>query len=588
MSVVSNLSAQSTQNNSGSVSAQKGIYDPSGGTITLFTPHGEAAGDGPFTIAFEQGGLPTAMEEMDVDVAASNGSELCFVKKAYPFAPTFAPRALVVGEPVTDLTGIISPLPWADDFQLGIGINAVSGGKHASALKPFTPRPATTRRTSEHYRLVQNEHDMSQELELSASGKYNIEGVNLSASASYLSKITFSELYISLVAQYESVFDQYDEAERYELTDEARNLLMRDPKQFRLSFGDYFVSGVRRFSRFTAVYRCKSSSAESMQEFKARLGAEAPQVFSAEGSTRFMSLAKQHNIELEIQIDKYGFSGDSPYGPPWTVEKILQELDWCKRNQASSAFQAKLSHYSMIEPRYTQSIDIAPSIFVELRQLYLAVWDVRTRYESCPPAYKDALETEYTSLMEGVTANKTQLATNAERRQEYQRLAAALLTRLGEIFDRRDFYIKVLRSLGTEPALGQEIVEGTGVQTWLYGFKDYGKSAAVSIATSEMHYAESWHIGWREHTFEFGPSDKNLIVGWQVISNWNDGTNGSFWKDTSRIIGTGYGAVHVKSRYDRGCDWTVRIFYVPSKDYQFSALTEEIGYAHRLADSMTG
>lgn len=71
------------------------------------------------------------------------------------------------------------------------------------------------------------------------------------------------------------------------------------------------------------------------------------------------------------------------------MEKILQELDWCQRNMGGSPFQARLSHYSMIAPEYAQAIPIAPSVFVELPRLYATVWDVRVRYESCPPAYKD-------------------------------------------------------------------------------------------------------------------------------------------------------------------------------------------------------
>ncbi len=28
-------------------------------------------------------------------------------------------------------------------------------------------------------------------------------------------------------------------------------------------------------------------------------------------------------------------------------------------------------------------------------------------------------------------------------------------------------------------------------------------------------------------------------------------------------------AVHVKSQYDRGCDWSMRVYFVDAKDYQF-------------------
>jgi hypothetical protein len=58
-------------------------------------------------------------------------------------------------------------------------------------------------------------------------------------------------------------------------------------------------------------------------------------------------------------------------------------------------------------------------------------------------------------------------------------------------------------------------------------------------------------------------------VGWQVISNWGDGPNGCWWKETNQILGSDHAAVHVKSQYDRGCDWSLRVYYVEAKDYQF-------------------
>ena len=63
-------------------------------------------------------------------------------------------------------------------------------------------------------------------------------------------------------------------------------------------------------------------------------------------------------------------------------------------------------------------------------------------------------------------------------------------------------------------------------ESWLYGFSTYSKSNAVVINSLDDRYHEDWHIGWREHTFEFR-NDNALIVGWEVVSNWNDGSNGS-------------------------------------------------------------
>jgi hypothetical protein len=68
---------------------------------------------------------------------------------------------------------------------------------------------------------------------------------------------------------------------------------------------------------------------------------------------------------------------------------------------------------------------------------------------------------------------------------------------------------------------------------------------------------------------EDGPDENKLFVGWEVVSNWVDGTSGGWWKAVDQILLTNYAAVHFKSQYDRGCDWMVNFYWVDSKDYQF-------------------
>ncbi len=248
---------------------------------------------------------------------------------------------------------------------------------------------------------------------------------------------------------------------------------------------------------------------------------------------------------------------------------MLEALTWFKGAEKGVHLEAMLMHYSTINPTYPRTIDIAPSVFTELSQLYTTVWDIRSRYASCPKHYQEQLRKDYTALDTSVTANQSVLATDTGSYMEYQLRADALLTQLNDIFARQDFYSKVLTMVGTEPGNGAEVVERVGQQQWMYGLSTYSKSSAVVISSMDMNYAESWTIGWREHTFEFGPDDRYLIVGWQVISNWGDGSNGSWWKATNQILATHYAAVHVKSQYDRGCNWSMRVYYVYAKDYQF-------------------
>ncbi len=137
-----------------------------------------------------------------------------------------------------------------------------------------------------------------------------------------------------------------------------------------------------------------------------------------------------------------------------------------------------------------------------------------------------------------------------------------------DVLARRDFYLQVKSKIAEEPSQGTEFEAKGEQQEWLYGLP-YSTSSAVAIKSLDMEYKEDWHIGWREHTFVFGPDNRYLIVGWQVISWLRDGTNGSWWKQNEQILLTHYAAVHVKSQYDRACSWGFRVFYVEAKDYPF-------------------
>lgn len=466
----------------------------------------------------------------------------------------------------TDLDQVVAGLPWADAFREGAGVDVITGGVAGSALEPFQVKENKNKSSHTRYRFIQDESDFDQEVEVSASGKYNIEGVNVTAAASYLRRVKFSETSITMLAQYESRYEDYDLADDYQLTSEARNLVA-DPPRFRDTYGDYFIAGARRGSRFTAIYVCQARTAESMDQFKASFGADAPEVFTAEGSVRFMQAASSHSINVSFDLYMDGHEGGGPKGP-WNPEKIIEALNWFQENEKGIKLQTYLRHYSTLDPNYPRSIEVDPAVFVELSQLYRTVWALRDRYGSLPGYYQQQYRERFDELIAGVEANRSVLVEDRQKLDEYRTRADSLLVELDKVFARQDFYLKVQQQISIEPGQNSEIKEGKGQQSWLYGFSTYTKSNAVVINSLEDRYHEDWHIGWREHTFEFR-NDNVLIVGWEVVSNWNDGSNGSWWKAAPRNLLEHYGAVHVKSQYDRGCDWSCRWYFVDARDYQF-------------------
>lgn len=472
--------------------------------------------------------------------------------------------------PGTHLDSTVSNIPWGDAFNIGAGINAVTGEVMASAVEKPDLKDQTVKRSNIIYRFIKSETELDKEIEVSAKGKYNIEGVTLSASASYLNKIKFSATSVSLVAHYESSYSGYDLADQYALTAQAKGII-GDQDKFRSTFGDYFIAGRQRGSTFTAVYRCEASTTETLDKFLGSFGADAPKVFSAEGSTKFESSAKENNISISIDIDMNGYEGTPPDFPT-TPEGIIQTLNWFQKNEKGAPVRAELYHYSHLDPNFSPYVSIAPDVFVALSQLYSKRWKILDAWNSIPDYYHKKFSDQVNNFNNKVMANSNNLATDAELRSSLQKEADSLYNDLNNVVERQLFFYEVKQKISTEPQKGSVIEEqANGPHIWLYGFESYSKSPAVKINSDSQHYSESWHIGWREHTFEFGPNDSRLIVGWKVIANWNDGTDGSWEKTVDRILLNNQGAVHVKSQYDRGCDWSCIFYYVDKIDYEFGS-----------------
>lgn len=133
------------------------------------------------------------------------------------------------------------------------------------------------------------------------------------------------------------------------------------------------------------------------------------------------------------------------------------------------------------------------------------------------------------------------------------------------------FYFEVQESLknNPEPPANHKINESKGVNKWIYGLEQYLKSDAVVIHRNQYNFKKGVKIGHSHHTFDIDLGGSFLIVGWEVVSNRIDGHNGSWRKTISQILLTHRAAIMVESGYDRAMNWSLIVYYVDAKDYQF-------------------
>lgn len=467
----------------------------------------------------------------------------------------------------TVLQPTVSGLDWLDAYQLGGGLDAVTGDfSAASALAPFEVKKATTHNSQLHFSLIQSESDVTRLVDTAASGMYNFGSGKVSASASFLDKISISEQSLTILYSYQTLFDDYDRAPSYALSNEASKLAHSDPAKFRQTYGDYFVSGMRRGSRFTGVYVCTARTVDSAQAFAAEVKAESPDLFSAAGSVKFEATAKKHDVEVEISIDAYGHTGSIPSFGDLTPATVTKAYEWFIEHEAGEAMQAYAQLFSSLDPALPRTVPVAPSTFVELRELYDARWVAIAMYSGIPELYQDQLKSAYDDFVIGLEAEASELPTDATGRDRFQKLGTAVIGDLTGVAQRQAFYSGLA---GAEEAKkGEKIyVQENGPHSWAYGFSR-SSYPGVSIHSTSQNVHQVWHTGKRQKTLTVGPDASKLMVGWTVHSVWPD-LNGHFEKAVDRIIGTDQAAVFFSSLFDRGYNWTLTVYWVDADDYQF-------------------
>ena len=488
----------------------------------------------------------------------------------------------ISSNPVTSLlnTTVVGQ-PWQKSYQLGLGVDAITGQLRASAVKPFTVTPAGQKSTEFIYSLVQSESDLQSMISGSVKAAYNLEGVNVSASTSFLNEMAVSELSVTLVAQVSIEESQYALAQKNELN-------VTPGEDFRSKYGDYFVAGYRAGSSLYAIYQCRFSSAEQRSKFTAAMAADVPQVFSVEGSSSFERISKEHNASVSVRIKATGVNSAIPSPPKtgWTAETIVTELlPWFNQSLQANQLETYLQHYRVIDPSISGEVPVSPVVFSELSFLYNRFWLARALFSSCPDFGRRLVEEPYHRLESKIQAQQASLPKDSKMIELLTEETNRLLNGLREINNRQVFYTQVVAAGKNEPQKDQNFDADKGTVRWSFGFQK-GDLPGINIQSIGDHVEADWKIGWNEHVFSFRDSTK-VIVGWDIICNWDDGTGGDWHKVSEQVIGRSTGDVFVKSDYDRGYSWNIVWYLVDANLYPVGPWLATAVHAQDFTASVT-
>jgi len=104
---------------------------------------------------------------------------------------------------------------------------------------------------------------------------------------------------------------------------------------------------------------------------------------------------------------------------------------------------------------------------------------------------------------------------------------------------------------------------------WNSGIIEYPDNENVVIELKFEHDFKKDYklLTTQKHTFKYD-ENKYIIVGYQVLANWHDGTCGS-WKRTAGDILSSSIQIQVESEGSRGTSWTVRVYAVKKENFNF-------------------
>jgi len=457
--------------------------------------------------------------------------------------------------------------PWLPHLTLGAGVDAVTGQLRASAVEPFTVSSKTALHPEYQYSFVQSESDVQSLVSASLKASYNLEGVKVSASTSYLEELAVSDLSVTLVAEVSVQQSQYSLAPSYALAVEP-------DADFRDKYGDYFVAGYRGGSSMYVVYQCRFTSSEQRTKFTAALGADVPQVLSVDGSSSFEKIAKEHSANISIRIRAQGVGSAIPNPPPtgWTAGSVISVLvPWFNSSMVLEPLESYLQAYRLIDPSLPGEVPVSPDVFAQLGYLYNRFWVTRAYVKTCPDFGRRSVEDEYMKLHKKIEANQASLPNDVPKIEQLTADTQRVLAGLYEVQNRQSFYTQAIAAAGTEPAKDQNFDADNGQVRWGWGFQR-GDRPGVSVTADTDSVDADWRIGWNEHVFSYRNSSR-VLVGWDVVCN-RSSHGGDWHKVSETIIGRNGGDVYVKSDYDRSYSWTVTWYSVDASLYPLGPWTK--------------
>lgn len=480
----------------------------------------------------------------------------------------------------TTLDPLLDSEPW-DAMMFGDGVDAVTGYRMPSAVKPFTVDVPQSMTVVSTFHLIQSDDEFSSAMSAEVGASYNVGNVHLNASAAFEQASSFSETSLSLLAVCKVVSEEAPKPAEVELTDAAAALLKDYASSFRDYFGDYYVKSAHFGAAIYVVYSCTTSSKESMSAFRSSIEGSTD-VFSTAGAASFKDLSKRHDVQLSISWHLEGTKIPPPNVTP-DIDGVLNLINWFHGGQSGGHFSdfehlnfvplsAQLEHYwKLLAGAVPRTVDIDPQVFLRMQRLRVRMLSLTSRANELPEYYLQQKLPDGTELGVAVSEARStydglapMLATLPDELGALEARVADLQAAVDPAVKMVTFFQGVVAEQADEPR-----AENFTVHFGVEGDKAKQAPLPISSATAELKIGngtlwktQSWLTFPQEFNIEGDFPYDNLIVGWSMVSNKS--SNGR-WQMEAKwpVVGQRSRLVIAYSDNAHDLDWIWTVYYVP-------------------------
>lgn len=455
-----------------------------------------------------------------------------------------------------------SEIPWATTANLGDGIAAPSGELLQSAVEPFTTVPGETRSEKLYTLTVESEKEIRELVSADAHVGFNTAAVAISTQTHVENHLSVSDRSSTIVFKGRFVWDQALASPLPRLTAEAQSLYERDPSEFHRAHGHYFIAGFTKEAELTIFARVIATSRKSARKVSAKVEAGIHSVgwkAEADAATNIENFARSEKCKIELDLLKIGMSdGKDSDVPGLTLSEIPGHVKDFQKRAVGTKTTALLVHYTRVDPKISTKTDVSAEMYEKANHFYENLFVARVLKSRLPKYY----------AKHGMVKLLKEIEADSQKYVPHD--LSGDISKLNDLSDRIENWLSDVEELEVYRRLWHDVKAAPGKNKgWTWGVISYDDPELADLAVESK--SESLRKPYKKPGWERGSMKIELphrkICGIKLISNKahngdHNLQNGGLNKDFVTFA--------FKSEYDRGFNWTVKVWSVPEEKAHFA------------------